>query len=290
MNRMQTCVLLIGLFAAVPVATRAQCPAPSAYARFNVKTQDTYELCTSNVSGVVTVLVTVTTLPASKVRFSLPDPPFGIGISEYWEPHTGDRINGMEFDLGCTGPQSVQLYLGAITFFVTGSLPCTTWEVDADCEVEDCNGVPRLAESIHNTFSTGIECVYCFQQCKYFPPYNLDPPTGATNVSPDAALSFDWDLGPYADDPQSSVTASIAIGTDPNCADWQTVSVNRSTRSIVLDFLEPATTYYWSAIWGDQFTACSPYGARSEVHSFTTAGIVAVEATTWGRIKSMYRE
>lgn len=293
MTRMQGVVAtLLVLSLAVPVAVAADCPASSAYARFNVKTYDnqSYETCTSNVSpGVVYVRVSVTTLPASRVRFSLPDPPFGILISESWLPHTGDRIHGMEFDLGCTAPQE-EVILGYFSLFLTGSLSCTTWRVDDDCEVIDCNGVARIAESNNNTFGTNTECVYCFQQCKYFPPYNLDPPLGATNVALNAPLSFDWVFGPIVTDPRSSVAASISIGTDMNCGNWQTLVVDRATRSIVLDFLQPGTTYYWTASWHDQYTACSPYGARSQVHSFTTEPVLAVEPTTWGRVKAMYRE
>jgi hypothetical protein len=83
---------------------------------------------------------------------------------------------------------------------------------------------------------------------------------------------------------------SAFVGTDPDCSNAQVVEVPHETRKIVLDFLEPGTTYFWRARYFEVYPACQPVGAISEVQSFTTAGVLAVEATTWGKVKAMYRE
>jgi len=278
------------LLLTIPMVAAADCPAPSAYARFNVKTYETEGLCTSQIPtfGYVFVSVSVTTLPASKIRFSLPNPPFGTVVSEQWSAHTGDRISGMEFSMDCTGPKTVNL--GEFTLFITGPVPCTTWRVNDGCEVLDCDGRNRVAKSINNTFSnTTSDCVYCFQQCSYFPPYDLFPGMSATNVPASVAMTFNI-AGVASNHPQGDDRFWIAIGTDPNCGNWQEFEVDRVSLTFAPGFLLPQTTYYWTARWSNFYTGCAPGGARSELHSFTTGGVLAVEPTTWGRVKAMYRE
>jgi hypothetical protein len=53
--------------------------------------------------------------------------------------------------------------------------------------------------------------------------------------------------------------------------------------------LAPQTTYYWQAHHNCICGQVHP--AQSDVFSFTTGdGPLAVEATTWGRVKALYRQ
>jgi hypothetical protein len=70
----------------------------------------------------------------------------------------------------------------------------------------------------------------------------------------------------------------VYFGTDPN------------PPSTALQFLqdpgplEPNTTYYWRVTG---FTDNLPY--EGPLWSFTTAGPLRAEASTWGRVKALYR-
>jgi len=108
---------------------------------------------------------------------------------------------------------------------------------------------------------------------------------GATGVPTNVRLTWHggWN--------QPNTTCSIRIGTDPGCSDAQTVNVPcDGDHGITLDFLEPGTTYYWQASWFTIPDSCYNTGGNSIIFSFTTAGPLAVEAATWGKVKSMYRE
>jgi len=304
MTPMRLTALLLSscLFAAAPswasTARKAACSS-STYAYFNLSVSPAQLSGSCQwVLGTDPVLLTISvelySAPASKVRFSLPDPPFGTLSGEVWNfPATGDRHTGMELALGCTAGGPV--VLGTLTVLLVGeTVSCATWKVNDGVEAEDCYGNLQPAVAPTFTFdSVGdpYTCDTCFQYCEGLPPYGLHPDQGATGVPVDAPLSFDYPVYDYVD---PSDECWIQIGTDPSCGDAQVIVVPCDTRSVVLDFLEHSTTYYWQAGWAVLYgSGCSnETGNRSlsPVHSFTTAGPIAAEKATWGHVKAMYRD
>lgn len=235
------------------------------------------------------VEVQVFSVPFSKARFVLPDPPFGVVLDEVWNyPATGDRHTGIELDVGCSGGGAV---LGVLTILVeSGTVgPCAPWKVMDGAEIDDCAGNTRVSQAVDHTFSYPPYefCGCCFQCCQTLPPYGLHPPDGAQAVPFEVELS--WTGPPEA--PDEYTECWIRIGTDPTCASGQTYAVPCDTKTFSPDFLAPETTYYWQAGWSIvSGSGCSSGSSgTSAVHAFTTTGPIAVEQSTWGRVKAMYR-
>lgn len=268
---------LVSLFvvAGQPIATQAVCQEGSAHAYFVLKTQQSSGGCTVIVPpSIATVEVWVDpTVPLTRARFSLQDPPFGAIFAEDYEyPHTGDRATGVELDLGgCVTESAVKLatYTVALTD-LTGQ--CVPWKVDDSPEVVDCDGVDRPASGRYHEFSGADGC--CNDPACGLPPSNVFPPDGATNVHIDVELS--WQVENDLTD-----NMQLAIGTDPACGDLVVYFFSGS--AFAPDFLMPETTYYWWVGWS--YFECN---GRSPTMTFTTGGAVPVETTTWGRIKALY--
>jgi len=267
----------------VSADSRADCLQPTPYARLSlVNTGQFMYDCSMSINGFTLIYVVAFEAPVGKVRFTLPDPPAGFSvIGESWAyPHTGSRLTGMEMTVGCLAGG---VTLGTLYVITTGPVSGGDWRISSGCEVEDCDGNLQPAVSL----PTAINNVYsnCFQDCMGGAPYGLFPPMGATNVPTGVRLTWHggWNY--------QNTTCSIRIGTDPGCSDAQTVNVPcDGDHGITLDFLEPGTTYYWQASWFTIPDSCYNTGGNSIIFSFTTAGPLAVEAATWGKVKSMYRE
>jgi hypothetical protein len=108
-------------------------------------------------------------------------------------------------------------------------------------------------------------------------PYRPNPPDGATDVPTNQLLSY------------VGVANSVGIGTSPNLG--QVICQGEPPCALPLNpgLLAPHTTYYWRA--GTVCFCDGVLGGTSELFSFTTGdGPLAVEATTWGRVKALYRE
>lgn len=167
------------------VPARAACQPPSPFAYVYLEGENDWSCNLSGGFIVVTVRIMVTCAPASRIRFSVPNPPVGTLLSESWNvPYTGDRINGMEINLGCLPAERTQL--GSMQLLI-GTVPCTTWKVDSNVEVEDCNGDLQLALAPFTRIGTCNEfCLLCHVQR----PYDLFPPDGATGVPVNAVLSW----------------------------------------------------------------------------------------------------
>ncbi|MDH4038877.1 MAG: hypothetical protein OEX18_15015 [Candidatus Krumholzibacteria bacterium] len=241
--------------------------------------------------GVVTLTVVARAIPFQKVRFTLADPPLGVVIGETWAgPTTGNRINGLEVDMGsCTAPGEVTV--GTLTVIVTSEdmAPCTSWEIQ-NCEVQDCTGDWRPAVPVEHRAGTGYcECV-CWQCCYYaLSPYDLYPPNGATTVPLDVVLSWDGTPDDAIEQPPYG-GCSVRISTSPDCTSGTVYPVPCDLDQFAPDFLQPNTTYYWRAQWGTAPSGCTDLNSgASPLYSFTTQGPLATEARTWGYVKSMYR-
>ena len=273
----------------------AACPEGSTPAYFNLEVATFPNPCTLYFGGpdpLVQVNVVVNAVPFQKARFSLPNPPWGIVIEESWNyPFTGDRTTGMEFDRGDCSPGG-PVVLGHLLVFVTpGTMgPCTSWKVDDGCEIDDCDGLTRAAVAWSYLASTmQIDCGCCFQCCQGLPPYDLNPPDGATDVALDAVLSW---TGTELVNPIPPEACRVRIGTDPNCETGQTFDVNCQLAAFAPDFLQPGTTYYWQVTWSAYTGGGCSSGANGEsrTQSFTTAGPLSATPATWGRVKALYRD
>lgn len=266
------------LAAGQPVAAQAACQEGSAYAYFILKTSGSNEACTVVVPtvGLVTIEVWLSqTVPLTKARFSLPDPPFGDVLSEVYEyPHTGDRATGVELDLGgcVTGFGTVKLATFSVFVLTDLTGQCVQWKIDDSPEVVDCDGITRRASGRYHEFSTASGC--CYEVACGLPPFNVFPPDSATDVPLDVELS--WQVEQDLNDHMQ-----LAIGTDPECGDLAFYFF--SGNSFAPDFLLPGTTYYWWVGWS--YFECN---GTSPTMTFTTGGGVSAETTTWGRIKSLY--
>jgi hypothetical protein len=241
---------------------------------------------------IVRIDIIVNSVPFRKARFSLPNPPFGTVVAESWNLlFTGDRTTGIELDLGdCStgGP----VLLGYLLVFVSpGTVgPCTEWKVDDECEIDDCDGVARAAVAWSYLASPNqTDCLCCFQCCQSLPPYDLNPPDGATDVSLDAVLSW---TGTEFVNPVPPEACRVRIGTDPSCETGQTFDVNCQLAAFAPDFLEPGTTYYWQVTWSAATGSGCSSGAHGEsrTQSFTTEGPLSTIPATWGRVKALYRD
>jgi len=132
-------------------------------------------------------------------------------------------------------------------------------------EVNDCDGYAMPTVS----------------SCSYYQiaaPYRPNPPNGATDVPTNQLLSY------------VGVANYVVFGTSPSPDNVICVETESSC-ALPLDPgpLAPHTTYYWQA---NNVCFCGQvFNGASEVFSFTTGDApLAVEATTWGRVKAAYRK
>jgi hypothetical protein len=120
-------------------------------------------------------------------------------------------------------------------------------------------------------------------------PYRPDPPTGAVNVPTNQLLSY---VG-TADLVEMSTNPKFHLGDPTNVIICNTIPPGHDSGPpcplpLNPGTLAPHTTYYWQA--ASRCLCGQVSWGYSEVFSFTTGdGTLAVEATTWGRIKQMYR-
>jgi hypothetical protein len=82
----------------------------------------------------------------------------------------------------------------------------------------------------------------------------------------------------------------VYISTDPDCGTFQEFTVKCRTGVFAPDFLQPNTTYYWRPDWNEEACTDGWNGGAAAVQSFTTEGPNATQESTWGRVKSLYRD
>ncbi len=271
------------------------CESGSPGAFFMLRTDD-YVWCNLVLppGEVTTVTVKVYSVPVQKIRFSLPDPPIGTVVDEWWGvSHTGDRATGIEVDLGeCSTVGEVTIGQIVVSVAPDEVGPCTSWSFNEEVsEVQDCEGLWRPAENSEQfEVSTSLAgtCGLCGLSCcpNGLPPYDLYPPDGATDVPLDATLS--WTLNNYYDDPPTS-GCYIKISTE-RCGTDDMITVPCEAKFFAPDFLQAGTTYYWQPGAYMFPSGCNNgFAALAPIHSFTTEGPTAAESRTWGWVKALYR-
>ena len=235
-------------------------------------------------AGMNTVTVRIDAIPFQKARFSIPDPPIGTVVSENWFfPHTGNRVTGVELDLGsCTTAGIVTLGEIQVQLESEPSVLCgqATWSATS-AEIQNCTGRWLPAGGYWHTLGEmSFQCCAGWQILYSWPAYDLYPADGATNV--ERNVVFAWSGGGYN-------PCYVDIFAEPTCTTGQSFEANCDVRTFAPALLLPNTTYYWRVRspgdpnWGG--------GSATAVHSFTTGDIVlSTEQSTWGRVKAMYRD
>lgn len=181
----------------------------------------------------------------------------------------GDVQTGITVDLGSCQTQTI--HVGTVTYLLTSDIDCGMLYVDA------AEGTP----------SGQIEAALCAGGVTYLsgspgyltshPPYfpTRYPADGAAGIPLDVHVSWTESYCYVAGDCFGDCWY-VDFGTDPG---------NLTAYPAMGGFdpgpLAANTTYYWRI---ESF----PVGV-SDVWSFTTADIVGAEASTWGKIKSLYR-
>jgi hypothetical protein len=235
--------------------------------------------------GLAFVSVQLQSIAVSRVSLSVPNPPFGILVGAQWNyPTTGDIATGIEFDLGGCVANPI---LGQLVIIVPDGIPpdCQPWKVNDGAVVEDCDGNVLAATSVYNRVSVsgGFCNNCCLECCASLPAYNLFPPDGATGLPLNLQLSWD---GTYSS-PDPDAGCFVEIGTDPDCANWVSYEAECGAQTFSPDFLQPHTTYYWRVVWTPDPARC--HGVTAP-RTFRVDAPVVTEASTWGRVKAMYRD
>jgi hypothetical protein len=118
--------------------------------------------------------------------------------------------------------------------------------------------------------------------CEIAGPSNPSPPDHAQDVPLDALLTWTGAPADECGDMGPGMYFSLYFGTNPNPplilqpGTWPPQDPGD---------LHPGTQYYWRVL----ATQLNRNSKLSPLWTFRTAGPVATEPTTWGRIKSLYR-
>jgi hypothetical protein len=290
-------LLLASTFALTALATITPahadwCSAGShaAYFDLNTETENYFGRCDIWATGVsARIYVRAVSIPFQKARLKIPDVAGVIVVNESWGvSFTGNHASGVELDMGsCVGPvnQFSPIVIGYMDVVWANPANCTLWQT-ANSEVQDCNGMWRPVYDMQQRVGNN-GCGQCIWQLCFgpLPAYDPEPANGAVNVPLDVVLKWK-----YAHESYWPVSY-VRITTEPDCTGGQTYSL-QNAYEFAPDFLEPGHTYYWQARYGD----CCDGGCQDTygttlgpVYSFTTEGEIAVEPTTWGRVKALYR-
>lgn len=237
--------------------------------------------CTfSDGPGSYTVIATLDlSSPAKAMEVSAPQR-CGAGFGIDWNfPVSGDPNTVLTVDFeGCIAG-SVQLYTAQFDVFV-GCCPALL------------NGpVTAGPEQTSPPVLIGCDDVrrYLIPPCSASQPQLLTPADGATGVSLTPFMSWDYEYGDYCEEGIGLAIFTIHYGVDPGNLDHSYLALDAHQGT--LPMLEPETQYFWRVRVLDDWAYYS--GAiinYSVIRSFTTAGAIPIERTTWGAVKALYQD
>lgn len=221
---------------------------------------------------------------ATSSEFAVEFDPSWSYLGETWDfAAIGNAVAGVTVSYG--GCLSAPTHLGVVSLFDYGAPPCSEVGVgpapgNIGIVSTDCSGgVDYLG---------GSPILTNCGPCGVHPPYALQPADGTTGVSLEPTLSWSWDEPTGCVEGIGLTVYTVLMGTDPDNlteAGWADTE-----KSMTVGLLEPSTLYYWQVeVWDDFYNCPGERTRYSVVQSFTTAGPVPVEQTTWGRIKQLYR-
>jgi hypothetical protein len=197
--------------------------------------------------------------------------------------HLGSLETGVS--VAFVGCKSVPHVVATLTFQSTGVGDCCYIELEphpqsATGQIEggDCDGNVINIFSVRTAIApagSGFECG------RPTVPSNPSPPDGATDQPLNVTLN--WETEAPLGTEICPFFNWLYLGTDPE-------------PPLIDEFgfypphevgpLQAGTTYYWKI---RAYNCAAELGATGPVWQFTTADPVAVEISTWGKIKSLYR-
>jgi hypothetical protein len=205
-------------------------------------------------------------------------------LGEEWDyTAIGTSITGVSVDYG--GCATSPTHLGIVRFFATAGPPCEEVGVgpapgNLSIESLDCNG--------SLTFPSGSLILADCGPCGVRPPYDLQPSDGAEGVSLYPTLSWSWQEPTGCQEGIGLTFYTVYLGTELDNL-TQVGWVDTDT-TLSVGPLQANTSYYWQVSVFDDFYNCpGNRTAYSAVQSFTTAGPVPTERTTWGNIKNLFK-
>lgn len=222
--------------------------------------------------------------PTQSVSFRLPDqgmmdyvcPGSTVGSPTFYFPTTTDPTGAYVVEFGeC---------LSGTTLVFTNSVT-----LESSCTLGGIFGTSGFASE-----ATSVGCdsaerpIHDLSGCTA-PPINMMPADGATGVSLNPTLSYEWTPPAHCPEGIGLVITTLYFGTTPD--NLQNAGWNDSVSPFTVGPLALNTTYYWQLrLWDDFWNCPGCETAWSPVMSFTTVDEVAAEAKTWGSIKAGYRK
>ena len=215
---------------------------------------------------------------ASAVSFSAPVPEFS-GLTFLYDdsPHAvvGTSQSEVSVAFGLCQPGKIVALTMYFARTSTGET-CLLYPIQSGATYLDCafNELPL-------PYTDGV-ALNSNGQCNPVPIHNPFPGDGATDTP--LSLELSWDNGyylcntPVAAQSAAADAAFLYFGTDPDPPQVGSIGNPHAVGP-----LEPATTYYWKVASNEWPYLVSP------IWSFTTTTNVAVETSTWGAIKALYR-
>ncbi|HET6347642.1 MAG TPA: Ig-like domain-containing protein [Candidatus Krumholzibacteria bacterium] len=188
---------------------------------------------------------------------------------------TGDPLTGCDVMFG----SCVTTRVNVMTFLLYKGgpgAPCDALRLEphpsyGEARYTDCQNVTHRVEL---TAGMLLNSDYCYLSS---PPYHPFPADGATDVPLTVALEWSFNLPNCGD--ISGREDQLYFGTSANPPWFDYVSSPHT-----IGPLQPGTTYYWK-----MFVRAYGYTGTSPVWHFTTTGPTAVQQSTWGAIKALYR-
>jgi hypothetical protein len=233
------------------------------------------EIADPGQGGLVTVYVLMKYSDGiTGIRFSAPLPP-NSGLTHVGDissfPLVGDSQTDIAVGLETCHSEQITVIMTMLFVRTSAGEPCTLYIVQPGATYTDCTFAELLLKWVDGVALSSNS------QCNPVPIRNPSPADGATGVPLTTQLSWD---DPYyiCDAPlAANGTGWVYFGTTPNPPYSETITTTHTVGP-----LTPGTKYYWK-VYNDYPSTTSP------VWSFTTTASTAVEPSTWGAIKALYR-
>lgn len=233
--------------------------------------------CTFATSGSYTVLASVDlSEPASALELSMPESCFG-SVVTWAVPVSGDPNSLLTADFGGCVSGVVDLFTAQIN--VQGCCPSL---LHGPVVIGPGQDSPPVL------IGCGGERRFLIPPCSATSPSLLTPADGAiVSTTPD--LSWSYQYGDYCQEGIGVAAFTILYGTDADNLDQSFEALD--SQQATLPALDPYTQYYWRVRVDDDFAYYSGSMVNfSATRSFTTGGPVAIRTSTWGGVKTLYRE
>jgi hypothetical protein len=219
------------------------------------------------------------------VQFAAPLPPCA-GASYIGETvvpglfSIGNSQSGIAIALGACRTEPAVVLMTIRVGFAPGTATCCPWPVVADPSAPGGNVIATACHFVEIPATALTAWLNDDGSCEHPAPDNPSPANGAADVPLPVEPSWDEHRPNYCGDPMYTLDHNVYFGTEPD----PPLAAQQQDPPYDPGSLQPNTTYYWRV---EAFTGLSQ--ASSPVWSFTTPQPLAVEKTTWGAIKALFR-